>query len=77
MDLLDKLRGMLPDMLPALKSIGRQKYFRDVVKSIVDRKLNIHNITLHLLLDLGQFGETRSSGTEKQIRHPSTTQALS
>ena len=49
--LLEKLRGMLPEVLAALKSIGRRKDFIDVVESIVDGKLSIHNIAL----DLGHY----------------------
>ena len=54
-DLDEKLRMLLPEVLDILKQIGRCDDFISVLESIVSGKLDVKNMALHLLLDVGQF----------------------
>ena len=54
-DDLSKLWNILPDVINLLKSIGRSEDFISVLSSLADKTLSIQNISLHLLLDIGQF----------------------
>ena len=54
-DDIGKLKDLLPDVLKALKAIGRCDDFISVIESVASGKLDIRNMALHLLLDVGRF----------------------
>ena len=49
-----ELNKLLPDVISALKEMGREQDFVSVLRNIADRKIT-RNVALHLLLDVGQF----------------------
>ena len=66
----EQLHRVLPDVLHALEETGRGEDFVSVLKSIASGKLNVRNISLNLLLDLGQYLNQSSS---TQMRYSKAT----
>ena len=54
-DLNMTLADLLPRVLMVLKETNRENYFVSVIKCLASGKLNMNNIALNLLLDLGQY----------------------
>ena len=69
-DMEDKFRQLLPEVIDFLKETDRSDDFVSVLECILNGKINVRNIALNLLLDLGQYLNQSSSG---QMRYSQTS----
>ena len=52
---IKSIQDLVPDLISMMEAVGRREDFVKKLKSIADKTLDIQNIALSLLLDIGQF----------------------